>query len=403
MAVATIIALFCCISSSIGQIDQTIVAETFGEAVVEAVIGRIRQSAIFPDDHTLLRRIAYVESRDGNDQRTYRNGYNGGVWQVDEIRFQDTKSIAALENERNEILFFFDINWSTVTWADLRRPLYSGLAARLLLANILQAIPLASEIALQASYWKQHYNQNGTVQQFIDDVMMLESTKGNLLYHDTVSMYRPYSRYSRRFIVGFLKYLIAVCQAAIDLIFVLDASGSVGASNFQLMRDFTTNVIRNLNIGPDATRVGLVLYSSSASVQFNLNTHMTNTSLLQAIAAVPFTSGGTNTAAAITTCIQQFDTSFGARPQSSGISRVAIVVTDGLSSSRAATIAAAEMAHSEGILSYAVGVGNNVNMEELAAIASDPDSQYLRSLSGFNPSELRSLQETLNDQACTGE
>ena len=178
MDVATIIALFCCISSSIGQVDQTIVAETFGEAVVEAVVSRIRQSAIFPDDHTFLRRIAYVESRDGNDQRTYRNGYNGGIWQVDEIRFQNTKSIAALENERSEIQFVFDINWSTVTWADLRRPLYSGLAARLLLSNISQAIPLASEIALQASYWKQHYNQNGTVQQFIDDVVMLESTKG---------------------------------------------------------------------------------------------------------------------------------------------------------------------------------------------------------------------------------
>ena len=194
-----------------------------------------------------------------------------------------------------------------------------------------------------------------------------------------------------------------MCQAAIDLIFVLDASGSVGASNFQLMRNFTANVVRNLNIGPDATRVGLVLYSSSASVQFSLNTHMTNTSLLQAIAAVPFTGGGTNTAVAITTCIQQFDTSFGARPQSNGISRVAIVVTDGFSNDRAATIAAAEMAHSENILSYGVGIGSNVNMEELAAIASDPDSQYLRSLSGFNPSELRSLQETLNDQACTGE
>ena len=87
------------------------------------------------------------------------------------------------------------------------------------------------------------------------------------------------------------------------------------------------------------------------------------------------------------------------------LDRVAIVVTDGLSNNRAqaATIAAAQMAHSENILSYAVGVGGNTNMEELAAIASDLDSQYLRSLSGFNTAELRSLQETLNSQACTGE
>ena len=172
-ATATVIALFCCFASTIGQVDQTIIPETSGEAVVEAVIARIQRAAIFSDDRTLLRRIAYVESRDGTDQQTYRTGYNGGIWQVDEDRLQATRSVPELENARQEILFSFDIVWSTVTWADLRRPLYSGLAARLLLANVQQEIPFASEIAQQANYWKQYYNQNGTVQQFIDDVTAL--------------------------------------------------------------------------------------------------------------------------------------------------------------------------------------------------------------------------------------
>ena len=129
---------------------------------------------------------------------------------------------------------------------------------------------------------------------------------------------------------------------------------------------------------------------------------MTSTSLLQAIATIPYSGGGTNTDAAILTCIQQFNTSYGARPVSSGIPRIAIVVTDGQSSSPTATIAAAEMAHSEKILSYAVGVGSNVDMTELSAIASDPDSQYVRLLQQFSTSDLQSLQETLNSEACTG-
>ena len=183
---------------------------------------------------------------------------------------------------------------------------------------------------------------------------------------------------------------------------MLDASGSIGSANFQLMQNLSANIVRNLNIGPDQTRVGVVRYNSSASVQFSLNTHMTNASLLQAIANIPCnTGGGTNTAAAILTCIQQFSTSYGARPRSSGIPRIAIVVTDGSSYSQAATIAAAQMAHSKNILIYAVGVGGNVDMTELAAIASDPDSQYVHSLSSFN-SGLSSLQETLNEEACTG-
>ena len=194
----------------------------------------------------------------------------------------------------------------------------------------------------------------------------------------------------------------AECQTGIDLIFVLDSSGSIGSYNFQLMKNFTADVVRNLNIGPDETRVGLVLYSTSASAQFSLNSHMTDTSLLEAIDNITYTGGGTNTGAAISICIQQFNTSYGARQKSNGIPRIAIVVTDGRSNNANATITAAEMAHSEGILSYAVGIGNNVNMEELATIATDPNSQYVRSVAEFSTAELKSLQETLNNQACTG-
>ena len=183
---------------------------------------------------------------------------------------------------------------------------------------------------------------------------------------------------------------------------MLDASGSIGSANFQLVLNFVANVVRNLEIGPDKTKVGVIVYSDSASVQFSLNTYVTNESLLQAIANIPYTNRGTNTADAILTCIQQFNTSYGARPRSSGIPRIAIVVTDGRSNIKASTIAAAQMAHSENILSYAVGVGSSVDMTELSAIASDPDSQYVRLLQQFSISELRSLQETLNSEACTG-
>ena len=189
MAIVTVIALFCCFSSSIGQFDQTIVPETSGEAVVEAIVARIQLSAIFSDDRMLLRRIAYVETRDGTDPRTYRTGYNGGIWQVDEDRLLATRSAPELANERQQILLSFNIVWSSVIWADLRRPLYSGLAARLLLSKVSQEIPLASEITQQANYWKQHYNQNGTVQQFVNDVAALVASTGTFTLPIHVAYY----------------------------------------------------------------------------------------------------------------------------------------------------------------------------------------------------------------------
>ena len=44
--------------------------------VVEVING------IFPNDHKFLCRVAWVESKYGNDSGTYRPGYHGGIWQV---------------------------------------------------------------------------------------------------------------------------------------------------------------------------------------------------------------------------------------------------------------------------------------------------------------------------------
>ena len=197
--------------------------------------------------------------------------------------------------------------------------------------------------------------------------------------------------------------LLTGCETrGIDLIFVLDSSGSVGSSNFQNVRNFVSNLVSQLEIGPDNTQVGLINFASSPRIEFHLNTHQDSSSLLRAIASIPYTSGGTNTAAPLTTLLSAFSTVNGARPLQEGIPRVAIVVTDGHSNSRTATITAANNLHANNIIVYAVGVGSGIDTVELNAIASDPDSQYVRLLSTFNVNELRDLQESLDSEACQG-
>lgn len=70
-------------------IDYTLLPEARGEDVVCEVIKKIEKSSIFADDEKMLRRIAYVESQFGAHRDTYRKGYNGGVWQIDKIGFDD--------------------------------------------------------------------------------------------------------------------------------------------------------------------------------------------------------------------------------------------------------------------------------------------------------------------------
>ena len=167
--------------------DLTLVPRANGSNVVNAVVSKIEASHIFPTDHRLLRRIAYVESKDGENRNTYRQGYFGGIWQMDEVAFNDTLDTAshpALVNRFAAIKKSFGIDWRQVVWEDLLKPLYSGLAARLFLSNIAATIPLAGNIEEQADYWKKYYNTEqgaGTQERFIDDVMTLERLEGILI------------------------------------------------------------------------------------------------------------------------------------------------------------------------------------------------------------------------------
>ena len=59
--------------------DGTIQPLANGASVVETTCLRIESSCIFQEDKLLLRRMAFVESMDGNDPKTFRDGYYGGI------------------------------------------------------------------------------------------------------------------------------------------------------------------------------------------------------------------------------------------------------------------------------------------------------------------------------------
>ena len=60
------------------KVDDAVLEEgANGTAVVLLSIAHIQQAAIFPDDNEMLRRTAYVETRDGSDPDTYSEGNYG--------------------------------------------------------------------------------------------------------------------------------------------------------------------------------------------------------------------------------------------------------------------------------------------------------------------------------------
>ena len=186
--------------------------------------------------------------------------------------------------------------------------------------------------------------------------------------------------------------------AGIDLVFVLDSSGSIGSTNFRTIRNFVNTFVNTLEIGPTRSQVGVIRYSGSAQVLFNLNTYSDRTSLMSAVSNIRYTRGGTDTADALyLLAIQGF---VGARPLSEGVPRVAIVVTDGMSNNPAETVIAAQaLRQNELITTYAVGIGG-ANITELNAIATKPN--LVRFIGSFGATEVQRLQEGLNERTCTG-
>ena len=64
--------------------------------------------------------------------------------QVDEDKLQITQNVDAhpnLQTYHDKIANNFGIIWPNVEWIDLRKPLYSGLAARLYLETVEEPIP----------------------------------------------------------------------------------------------------------------------------------------------------------------------------------------------------------------------------------------------------------------------
>lgn len=49
----------------------------------------------------------------------------------------------------------------------------------------------------------------------------------------------------------------------VDLVFMLDSSGSIGSRNFEIAREWLISISKSFQIGPTATQIALIQVSSS--------------------------------------------------------------------------------------------------------------------------------------------
>ena len=181
------------------------------------------------------------------------------------------------------------------------------------------------------------------------------------------------------------------------MVFVIDESGSIGSTRFQLIREFTGNITAELIRRSPRSAVGVILFDDIARIQFNLRAHTSLSSLLSAINQLPYNGGGTDTAEALRLLLSTAQN--GALGLRNGSSSIAIIITDGRSNSRSATLSAASALHASNIFDvYAVGVGG-ADQTELNAIASTPEFVFFAS--SFTSFDLQQVQERIVQELCS--
>jgi receptor-type tyrosine-protein phosphatase Q len=331
-----------------------------GKAVVDKVVKLIQGTCVFKNDKQFLRRVAWVESKFGDDPNTFR--MNNGIWQVDEIAFKETLVPTSTRNQWIQELnqSSLHINYRSINWnqGDLKIPLLGGLASRFYMAaTIPEEIPWTIEA--QAQYWKDHYNTpagSGTVGKFIDDVGSMPE----------------------------------VCDSpGADILFILDSSGSIGGDNWDIMLNFVATITNHITpFGKNGYQFAVDIFSYNAYSVIAFNGTSNATEFVARVKALQYIGGSTGTAGALRNAVtNSFTPGRGMRPSEDGYPKVIIVLTDGISDSAQDTRNAADMVHEAGIQAFTVGLGNGLDypagQRELQYIASAPKCMHWYLLTNF--------------------
>lgn len=155
------------------------------------------------------------------------------------------------------------------------------------------------------------------------------------------------------------------------MFFLIDHSGSIEYPDFADMKTFINEFIHTFHIGPHHVRVGVVKFSDTPALEFDLTTYPDNPSVEKAVDGIIQLGGGTRTGLALTSMGPYFDRAKATR--SHKVREYLIVITDGESQDNVKDQAAKLRA--QGITIYAIGV-KQANDTQLLEIAGSQEKKF---------------------------
>jgi collagen type VI alpha len=163
------------------------------------------------------------------------------------------------------------------------------------------------------------------------------------------------------------------CGNPADIVFVLDESGSIWGPHFTKQLEFVEHVVDTFDVRPGKTHIGVLTFGTEVRIIFNVGEIRGESELKAAIKGIKQMRGETHTHEALRRTRVEMFSGAHTRPN---VPHIVIVITDGESNFPDRTAVEAGLAHGEGLQIFAIGVGQQVNREELEAIASEPDMVF---------------------------
>lgn len=144
---------------------------------------------------------------------------------------------------------------------------------------------------------------------------------------------------------------------------VVDGSDST-QSNFSTIKNFLKNLTRSFNVSSSGTRVGVIIYSTNASLEITLDQYSNVSDIEEAIDNLMYPGGLTNIGLALNKSIAGLFNGSIVRP---GASKILLVITDGTSTDDI-TVPTTLLAYSN-VTSFVLGIGDGYSRYELDQIS----------------------------------
>uniref|UniRef100_A0A8C2BA59 Si:ch211-62a1.3 n=1 Tax=Cyprinus carpio TaxID=7962 RepID=A0A8C2BA59_CYPCA len=194
--------------------------------------------------------------------------------------------------------------------------------------------------------------------------------------------------------------LLKICNTAcktpelIDIIFLVDTSGSPNKDGFQEMINLMKYMVSKSVVGEKRVRFGAVTYSNNPLSEFTLNQYYSQTDILRVISNLKASGGSRNTARALNYALSYFDITHGGR-RAKNVPQVLFLITDGKVNDLSVLATWPESLTNSEVNFFAIGT-------------EDADEQQLKEMVGNKGrvhyantyQDLRGLQKRITQELC---